>query len=78
MQVEINIHIGKEIKNELDRQGRKTAWLAAQLSCDVSNVYKIFRRATIDTELLRRISDVMNFDFFKLYSAQLKNGHIGK
>lgn len=32
------------------------------------NVYTIFKRQSIDTALLQKISEVLNFDFFKLYS----------
>jgi hypothetical protein len=31
-------------------------------------VYTIFKRQSIDTALLQKISEVLNFDFFKLYS----------
>ncbi len=31
-------------------------------------MYTIFKRQSIDTALLQKISEVLNFDFFKLYS----------
>ena len=65
------IHIGKLIKREFDRQGRKTQWLADQLCFERTNVYNIFRRKSIDTELLLRISQILEFDFFSIYSRQM-------
>ncbi len=35
--------IGTMIKEELERQERSVSWLARKLSCDRSNVYRLFR-----------------------------------
>ena len=59
-----DIHIGQLIKDELERQERSVSWFARKLR---SNIYKIFKRSTIDTELLMRISVVLNHDFFSDY-----------
>lgn len=61
-------HIGSIIKEELAKQERTVSWFARKLSCDRSNVYKLFRRSTIDTELLLRISQILGRDFFQYYS----------
>ena len=53
------------------------AWLAKQLYCDRTNVYKIFHKASIDCELLLKISIVLNYDFFKIYSKLVANSHSG-
>ena len=65
------IHIGKQIKAELERQGRKTQWFANQLCFERTNVYNIFRRQSIDTDLLLRISQILHHDFFTTYSQQV-------
>ena len=67
------IHIGKLIEEELHRQERSVTWFAKKLCCDRTNVYNIFRRNSIDTELLSHISSILKYDFFSLYSTQLKN-----
>lgn len=68
-------HIGKLIKEELARQGRSITWLARQLGCSRQNAYKIFRRQWIYTDLLLKISDILNYDFFKCFSEwQEKSG----
>ena len=65
------LHIGNVIRNELMRQGRTANWLAQKLCCDRTNVYKLFNRTTIDTELLLRVSRILDYDFFRLYQEAL-------
>lgn len=65
------MHIGNLIKEELERQERTVSWFARKLCCDRSNVYKLFKRSTIDTELLLRVSKILNYDFFELYKKEL-------
>lgn len=66
------IHIGQLIEQELYRQERSVTWFAQKLYCDRTNVYKIFKRKSIDTELLLRISVILKTDFFK-YLSQIYN-----
>lgn len=56
--------IGTLIREELQRQERTVAWFARKLSCDRSNVYRLFQKHSIDTALLARISAVLGRDFF--------------
>ena len=65
------IHIGEEIRNELDAQGRSVLWLSQELGCNRTNIYNIFMRDAISSDLLMRISIALNKDFFALYSQQL-------
>lgn len=67
-----SIHIGNLIKEELKRQERTISWFARKLYCDRSNVYDIFCRKSIDTDLLLRISRVLNHDFFRYYCLSYK------
>lgn len=60
----IKVHIGSLIGSELRRQRRPAAWLAQEICCDRTNVYKILRKGSIDTELLCRISVALGHDFF--------------
>jgi hypothetical protein len=66
----MKIHIGREIKAELNRQERGASWLAEKLHCDRTNVYNIFKRQGIDTRLLERISIILNRNFFALYCQE--------
>ena len=63
------MHVGKMIEQELRRQERTPAWLARKIACDRTNVYKIFARASIDTQLLVAISQALNHNFFLEYCS---------
>ena len=67
------IHIGHLIEEELLRQERSAAWLARKLYCDRTNIYKIFKRESIDTDLLLRISKALNHNFFQGYNNVLNS-----
>lgn len=67
------ICIGKLIEEELHRQERSVTWFARKLNCTRTNVYKIFHRTTIDTALLQRISSILHYDFFIIYSSHMSN-----
>ena len=76
------IHIGKLIEEELRRQERSVTWFADKLCCERTNVYSIFKRQSIDTVLLLRISLVLHRNFFSVYLEELEknefkqqNGH---
>ena len=65
------IHIGGLIKVEMQRQGRSVSWLARQLYCDRRNVYDIFKRQSIDTQQLLRISQLLGHNFFAYYLSEV-------
>lgn len=65
------IDIGQVIKERVISQRISVVWLARQLGCSRTNVYKIFEKHSVDTEQLMRISQVLNFDFFKPYMEEL-------
>lgn len=48
-------------------------WLATELHCDRRNIYRIFQKENIDIELLTRISQVLDHDFFKDLSDSIKS-----
>lgn len=65
--------IGTMIKEELERQERSVSWLARKLSCDRSNVYRLFQKNSIDTALLQRLSVILNRDFFSELSFNFQS-----
>lgn len=69
-------HIGSLIEAELRRDGHSIVWFAKQLCCNRQNVYSIFKRESIDTQLLNRISKILNHDFFKDCSEALDDEEI--
>ena len=66
------IHIGKIIQNKMKEEGRSANWLAKKLSCNRSNIYKIYEKRNIDAILLIHISRILNHDFFNDISAYIK------
>lgn len=67
------LHIGEIIRQEMIRQERTPTWLAKKINCERTNIYYIFRQPSINTELLMKISQVLNVDFFKHYSQQFEH-----
>lgn len=56
--------IGELIKQEVYKQMSITQFADA-ICCQRNNVYNIFNRSKIDTILLKRISEVLNHNFFQ-------------
>ena len=66
------VNIGQAIREEMDRTGRTVTWLSKQLGTNRMACYRIFNSFSIDTQMLFRISVLLGFDFFALYSDSLK------
>ena len=62
-----HIHIGRIIHQKLREQGRTAAWLAKQIPCTRNNVFKIMRKSHISTDLLLRISKILDYNFFDCF-----------
>ena len=60
-----NLHIGQLIKTVFERSGMTVSDFARQLNCERTNVYTIFKRRTIDVELLVNISKILEYNFFE-------------
>ena len=58
------MHIGNLIRERLKEDGKSVVWLARELGCHRTNVYNIFEKHSIDTNMLRRISIIMRTNFF--------------
>ena len=66
------ILIGAIIKQKLKENDRPMAWLAKKVNCDSSNFCKKLNSNNIEIDLLFRISEVLQEDFFAHYSEILK------
>ena len=62
------VHIGKKIKEVWRKSRLKGTEFASLINRDRQVIYDIFKRESIDTELLQQISKVLNHDFFSYYS----------
>ena len=67
------IQIGKLIKDKLKEDGRSASWLAEKICCDRTNIYKIFKKSSINASLLQKISRILGVDFFTYYSDNNQN-----
>lgn len=69
------IHIGNEIKKVLDASDVSVSDFAKRINKSRGNVYSILSRKSIDTDLLHSISQVLNYDFFLLFSETFDTLH---
>ncbi len=69
------MHIGNLIREKLANEPKShtVTWFAKCLNCHRVNVYDIFTRRTIDTELLWRISTILNYNFFQEIADDFDN-----
>jgi len=65
----LTIHIGKIIRQHLEEAGMTKSEFARRINTSPQNIYGIFKRQSIDTELLRDISRVLGYDFFQYYAS---------
>lgn len=68
------IHIGHIIQEELRAQGRSVAWLSRQLNTSRMACYRIFNSYSIDTQVLYRISELLERNLFEVYVERLPAG----
>ena len=66
----MRIHIGKKIKEEVYLQKIPITVFAKKINRTRNVAYDIFNRESIDTELLTKICNVLNYDFFKIYKGK--------
>ena len=67
------VSIGGLIKEQFEKSNLSIDEFACLIACKRDNVYDIFRREQINTDLLFIISKILKFDFFKIYSEQIRN-----
>lgn len=63
------LHIGEKIREKTRELRMGPTELSRKINTSIQNIYGIFKRKSIDTELLERISDALDFDFFSYYTA---------
>lgn len=64
------MHIGQLIKQKMEEEGKTVSWRARNLSYCRTNVYKIYDKKSIDTDLLMRISALLEYNFFLDYTNE--------
>lgn len=59
-----DFHVGHIIKAVFDEQGRTVKWFATKMHCNRTNVYKMFEKPHLNSEIIARASQVLEHDFF--------------
>ena len=73
-----NIHIGSVIKQKLKESSMSNEEFADKINRERTTIYDIFARKSVDSELLFRISEVLNFDFYNELYLNRKTTHFSK
>lgn len=60
-----DVHVGEMIRFEMRKQGRTVNWLAENICCEKSNIYKLFNRKSIDLDQLMKISEILKHNFLR-------------
>lgn len=66
------INIGEEIEKVVKARKFSSAYIASKLGKTRSNMNHIYKRKTIDTDLLYEICVILDFNFFDLYAGALR------
>lgn len=64
----MELHIGNKIKDRAEQLRIGPTELAEKINSSKQNIYSIFKRNSVDTEILSKISLALEYDFFSLYS----------
>ncbi|MDR1154480.1 MAG: helix-turn-helix domain-containing protein [Bacteroidales bacterium] len=67
-----NFHIGSIIREKVRERRIRVNDFAKAIHCSRPNVYSIFRRKSINIDLLRLISKALNYDFTEIYNKSLE------
>lgn len=68
------INIGQEIKEKMASGGIGVTELSNKTHIERRRLYRIFKKKSIDTDVLFNLSVQLKCDFFKLYSEELSGG----
>lgn len=66
--------IGQIIKTVLEKSGIKLTVFAGRIGTTRQNVYKIFEKESISTSRLKKISEVLEYDFFEHFRMVSESG----
>jgi len=63
----MEIHIGQKIREKAKELRIGPTELSKMINTSKQNIYGIYKRKSIDTHLLSKISNAFNYNFFKQY-----------
>jgi len=66
-----NVHIGSIIKQKVKESSMTNKEFADRINCERSSVYYIFKQKNVNIDKLRKISEVLNYDFIsEVYAGE--------
>lgn len=68
----MKLDIGEIIRQEFEKSGLSASQFARMINKERTLVYHLFKRQSIDTDLLYQISMILNVDLFRLFSEKLR------
>jgi transcriptional regulator with XRE-family HTH domain len=68
-------HFGQEIKKIIKKKGMTISEFARRINKSRENAYDIFTRKSLDTDLLKSISQVLDYDFMAKSIERNKAGN---
>jgi hypothetical protein len=66
------VHIGEEIKKQVHLKKMQVTRLSKILNTNRNNIYDIYTRGGVDTQLLCKLSKALDYNFFHLYVNALR------
>jgi len=66
-----NIHIGSLINQRVAESGIEISRICNVLQCSSHSVNQLFQQGHIETDTLLKLSKLLQYDFFRLYSQHL-------
>jgi len=72
----MTIHIGKQIQKRAEKLGIGPSKLATMVDTSKQNINAIYKRPSLNSELLFRFCDALHYDFFRYYTDIDENGKL--
>lgn len=66
------LHVGKLVKAKLKERAHTCVWLAEQMECSRTNLYKIFNKEYVSSKDLEKLSLILHFNFFEVLADEMK------
>lgn len=63
----MSIHIGEKVKARAKSLRIGPTELGKMINTSKQNIYGIYKRKSLDTETLRKLSNALDYDFFEYY-----------
>lgn len=65
------LHIGDSIRKVLAEKEKSVSWLAQNIPCDRSNLYRMLKKQNFDLYTICRISILLEYNFLEKCSAAI-------